>query len=182
MVRQGGAARQENLDKHTANSAGHSVASLRAWADDKEATMNGRVWLSLFLVSVLSIVGTEARADPQIFRCESQGRVTYSDIACADAVDKMEVATTSLNSYSADEPPKRSAHIATAKPVAHRSGSIAEEQLRHKERCKDLAEQLDSISAKLWADDPGRKHQAHIDRLHEQQKKLERQRSAEKCR
>ncbi len=155
----------------------------------------------------LGLASATARADHPIFRCESQGHVTYSDVVCATAADKTEVAAESLNLYSVNdstlndsmlnESTRKASHAISsratnAKSTAVRRAngtSIAEDQMRHKQRCKDFADQLDMIAEKIWAGPPGGKHAARANRLADRladrllvrQRKLEQQRHDEKC-
>jgi hypothetical protein len=138
--------------------------------------MKGSVLVMLFALSMTASIF--ARADQTVYRCEANGQVTYSDTKCSNSVDKTKVDTTLPNSFSSDDAPAHSAKKETKRKT---STSIAEEQIHHKERCKDLAEKLDEISTKEATADLGRRYQSRLDRLHDQQRKLEKQRAAEKC-
>lgn len=142
--------------------------------------MYGRIAFFLGLVAFYLLAGPPSRADRPIFRCESEGRVTYSDTACADAPTKTEVDARSLNVYLADPSAQ---HRKTAKPAVHRGESIAETQIRHKERCKDLANQIEAIETKLRSDNSLRNgsRSSRNDALEEKQRKLEKDRKTEKC-
>jgi hypothetical protein len=135
------------------------------------------IYLSLALALALWAISLPAQADRPIFRCESGGKVTYSDSACPDAADQSEVETGPINIYTADQP---TPHRTDAKHVVHRGESIAETQIRHKERCKDLADQLEGIQTKMRSSEPRGKGDRNK-KLLERQLKLEKERKAEKC-
>ena len=117
----------------------------------------------------------------RIFRCESQGRVTYSDTACATAPDKTAVAAEQLNTYAAIDPPQKVGNAANVKRPATRPArddSIATEQLRAKQRCQRLADRLATIEVKMRTGYTA----PQGERLREQRRQLEQQRRTEKCR
>lgn len=160
----------------------------------------------LFWVMTLGlarVAASNTAAEQRVFRCESQGKVTYSDIPCAIGAEEVEVGK-GLNSFTANdvalqtrsttEPkqPKskhasskqansRQANSNRAGPRAGRSGSIAEEQARHRQQCKDFQERIDAISKKLWSDNSLRKRSSRSEQLRDRQSKLEEQRRIAKC-
>ncbi|HYM34920.1 MAG TPA: DUF4124 domain-containing protein [Steroidobacteraceae bacterium] len=123
-------------------------------------------------------------ATRQMFRCESQGVVTYSDRACSENADRIAVAIEQSNS-AAEEKATQPPHVKVAAKKVVQQSSIAEEQVRHKQRCQELAAALDAVAKKIWNDDSAgsRRSRANnrADHLHDQQQKLERERRDEKC-
>ena len=114
-------------------------------------------------------------AEKQIFRCESEGRITYSDTACGNVATKEAIEVGPLNSFTATtvtRPSKRQS------PPTAKSSSIAEAQQRAKERCAKLDVRLDAIQTKLrrgYSVEEG-------NRLRDQRRQIEAQKRAQKCR
>jgi len=139
----------------------------------------------MWVLGALAIVGSNSVTAGEVFRCESGGKVTYSDIACPQGADR--VAASGLNSFTADEPVRQivSKHPARQSVPAlrdSRSASIAEEQAKHKQHCRDLTDRIDAITTKLWSDSSLRKRSNRTEQLQERQRKLAAERSTAKCR
>src|SRR5262252_8915998 len=152
--------------------------------DARKREMKKCISVSLALALAIGAIGfqviDQARADRPIFRCEAEGKVTYSDSTCPQTANKSEVETGPINVYSADQP---TIHRTEPKHVAHRGESTAATQIRHKERCKDLSDQLEVIQTKLRSSEPTRSgtRSDHNEKLRDRQLKLEKERKTEKC-
>ena len=147
---------------------------------------------SLFAVAAFDCMADDPpKSEPgKVYRCESQGRVTYSDIACAKAPDKTEVNTEGLNSYhsesdyapsnaSNDSPPSH----ADNKPTKDHSRSIAEEQAERRERCKQIASASETVRGYETHRDTVREFASNADsQIAQKRKDVEKARAADKCR
>jgi hypothetical protein len=143
-----------------------------------------RIYLCFVTVStvVASTAIKDAAAGDHIYRCEAQGRVTYSDTGCVNAADKVEVAVKPLNTFQ-EEPIPAGQHSGQSKPQKSghsqhaRTESIASELQRSKLLCQRLADRLETVQVKQRTG-----HTAEQgERLREQQRQLEQQRRTEKC-
>jgi hypothetical protein len=135
---------------------------------------------ALFFVAMLNanIGSADSR---RIYRCESDGKITYSDVACTGKPEAVEV-DTRLNTFTAEDPPRIETK-GTSKQFAgpRASDSIAEEQARHKLKCNDIANRIDVITRQLWSDGSLRSRSNRAEKLRAQQAKLESERRTYKC-
>jgi hypothetical protein len=96
---------------------------------------------------------TNKQNKPSIFKCMSEGRVTYSDTACQKALDKTEVTVKEANGYipkASDEQFESDTDIEDQPSNEHGQQSrvsresIANVQIAHKERCAQLQRDIES--------------------------------------
>lgn len=122
-------------------------------------------------------------AAQHIFRCQMNGQSIFSDRPCAASGQSAEVVLTPVNSYHEDALPSHASHKSSTKasrrePSARQPASIAAEQLRVKQRCQRIADQLDTIHSKMNSGYTAQQGE----RLRERQRQLEQQRRTEFCR
>jgi hypothetical protein len=113
----------------------------------------------LLIAGVVSIPPTSVAADTppsgggRLFRCELQGKVTYSDTACEQSPTKIEIVTGSLN--TSDATPVETTRTTESNPSAIRfkppvqnhadRGSIAQQQASNKAGCELSAVRLEGL-------------------------------------
>ncbi len=120
----------------------------------------------------------------KVFRCQIDRQIVFSDRPCGSAVESTEVHLTANNTYrnsdSAPTPAKtsRAPNHSASRSIERLSNSIAAEQLREKQRCQRLSDQLDTIQAKMRAGYTAQQGE----RLRERRRQLEQQRRTERCR
>src|SRR5690606_5039393 len=104
------------------------------------------------LIAVLSM-HTAASADTQVFRCEVEGIVTFSDRPCGSDAQLHEPDTTRVSTFVA--PPLASPPRVRETPVratgAKQTESIAALQAKHRERCTRIERSLRDIRSKMRA-------------------------------
>lgn len=140
-------------------------------------------WVVAVLAAILTPVLTSAiavAAERRVYRCESGGKVTYSDVACSGKPEAIEIERR-LNTFDSDQPFNSSKPAPKAAP-RRTSPSIAEEQARHKAQCKELNARIESITKQLWSDDSLRSRSKRTEQLKAQQTRLEAQRREGRCR
>ena len=134
----------------------------------------------------------------KVYRCETQGKVTYSDTACEKAEDKVEVDTgglniadaqdTSINSRAIDNHThnshsSRSSGSSSRSSSRQASSSVAANQAQHKERCKQIASASDTIRGYETHMDTVRNFTDTADsQVKDLRKNLEKQRKDSNCR
>lgn len=152
-----------------------------------DTSIKNRILVALAMAAVLGFtsdgaVGEESR---HLFRCELRGLVTYSDTACDAEPTKVEINVDRLNTYDATELPRNVAYksqsITKIEPREAPSASIAEEQMKHKQRCKEIADRLDAVTEQMRRSDSGRGGAERTNRLREREREIEGQKRAEKC-
>lgn len=152
-----------------------------------DTNIRNRILVALAMAAVLGFTsdgaaGEEAR---HLYRCELQGTLTYSDTACDAEPDKVEINVDRLNTYDATELPRNVAYksqsITRIEPRESPSASIAEEQMKHKQRCKEIVSRLDAVTEQMRRGDSGRGGPDRINRLREREREVEEQKRAEKC-
>jgi hypothetical protein len=113
----------------------------------------------LFALSAGAAMPVSGQSSGKVFRCEVNGRITFSDSVCEKAPDKKEIATGLRNSYSSSSQKtaaagKRSstksdpADVKRKSSDAGRSSADSDAQSARLQRCKDVAAKLDEIKAR----------------------------------
>jgi hypothetical protein len=127
-------------------------------------------------------------ATAKIFRCEVDGRVTFSDRPCGGPLD--EVAIGPVNTFKAiDSDPSQKPPSTLGVPNANgpkiasgTAGSMAAEQLRQKQqeqqRCQQLSSRLEDLQAKLRSGYTAKQHNS----LQQRRRRLEEQIRQSRCR
>jgi len=157
------------------------------------STVSWMIVPALLTFAATNCIADDApKSEPgKIYRCESQGHVTYSDTACAQAPDKTEVNTEGLNGYrseSIDNPPLNSSNgsspsRADNKSAKDHSRSIAEEQAERRERCRQIASASETIRGYETHRDTVRQFASDADsQIAQKRKGVEKARAADKCR
>lgn len=141
--------------------------------------------IALIALAATLLMTRDSSGGDRIFRCESGGKVTYSDRGCGENAEQAEIEPGPLNSFSPESSAKSrasadatSAASKKAAPRKARDGSIAIEQQRAQQKCQRLADRLTTIEVKLrrgYTVDQG-------ERLREQRRQIEQQRRTERCR
>jgi len=126
-----------------------------------------------------SNVTSYAQEPPRIFRCEANGKITYSDQRCA-STPTTEVVLRPTNSYHADTSPTTPSRSASVRreQSPKQAASIADEQQRVKQQCQRLADQLTTIEIKMRSGYSAKQGE----QLRERQRQLEQRRRTERCR
>jgi hypothetical protein len=138
------------------------------------------LWIVGPSIAAALLVATHAKSGDKMFRCESGGKITYSDRGCGNATEQV-IEPGALNSFTAEPAAKRTLAAKSSSSGADRkarNSSIAIEQQKEQLKCQRLADRLTNIEVKLrrgYTLEEG-------ERLREQRRQLEQQRRTERCR
>lgn len=153
------------------------------------------VRLTMFVLVASALLSQSVLGkDPagRVFRCEIDGKITFSDSACEKAPDKKEVSVGSLNGGTVTTAKGTTAIRAPsmAKPppsgkskpldIRPNNTSTAQSQADQQMRCKDLSAQLDAIK-KRQRDGNGFRDMGESMRLSDERQRLERESKNQKC-
>jgi hypothetical protein len=143
-----------------------------------EAKSRKRI-LGTTLVVASLVAASSSQAADRIFRCESEGKVTFSDRGCAESDGQTEVQPGRLNSFDTEPASKKpaAARVSDVPNRKPRDSSIALEQQRAQQKCQRLADRLTAIEVKMrrgYSIEEG-------ERLREQRRQIEQQRRTERC-
>lgn len=153
------------------------------------------VRLTMFVIAATALFSQSALGkDPagRVFRCEINGKITFSDSVCEKAPDKREVSVGSLNGGSVTTPKgtttihappaSKAPPSGKSKPLEIRPNntSAAQSQADKKMRCKDLSMQLDGIKKSL-KDGNGLRDMGESMRLSDERQRLEQESKNQKC-
>jgi hypothetical protein len=128
---------------------------------------------------IVSLHPASASAASPIYRCEVSGVTTFSDRPCAAdsseyVPDDQRVSTVKVEHVAAATQTRPATR---AKGSAPAKGSIAADQLKHKEECARIDRSLGDIRSKMRAGYDGKEGE----RLRERQRKLTLDRREKKC-
>lgn len=128
---------------------------------------------------IVSLHVVSASAASPIFRCEVSGVTTFSDRPCAAdsseyVPDDQRVSTVKAEHVSA---PTQTRPVTRRKSSVPGKGSIAADQLKHKEECARIDRSLGEIRSKMRAGYDAQEGE----RLRERQRKLTLDRRGKKC-